>query len=988
MSPLSRLPLYNGLESANEDIFYAWMRMLASRHGLIFRVKKADTRIDSVIASMRGVAPGRCDAYLFEPAPGAPEPKLLALIELESTGRINDGVTQVQLYQRSLELARISGADRAIRVAYDGQKLAFGAAGSPLSSVLLDPATNWEAETARLVSSILPPSRVTASNDAGSDLTTLLDKVREGIRFQSGLQKYRSEVMTLLASLYGEAQKCGKEALTLKAFAEYLEREAGRNSATTIQVKLHKAWCSLALRLNAELNGNVDAGDRLTSTLQTFYEDYIPKLLAASRVHDVDLYGFFYEELAEQEEKKNEGEYYTPRHVIAPFIRHVVNRILRWTDNDLGRKKVADIFVGSGGFLYSYAQALKHRGFDETQLNTVAARCMFGADRRSVEAARLNMYLVGDGEVNLETVGTSIRWRHLKTGAISWASLAFFSKLALTAEQLASLQSQGLWENGQYTHRARLEVEAQVATLATDQPKAEYDFAHWLQSKLVTGQVRPESVPIGDLDLLLTNVPFGRIKEEDKKTLVYPGYPGRLEANALRDCVDLLRPAVLSGSGDVETKGGYAVIVVPSGILEKPQYFEARKYLFEHCRVHAVVSLPKFTFAPYTTQKTHVLVVERRAEKVEFSESLRPERMFVYISDRDGKAASDKRFPLQAIEFDSTFGWLRLHDDFGANFGLLNGVGGYQSLLEKSWSPQTPATFNQKRLTDTWNGTGWEALDGRKWAWVEVNPCATALIDDKPCPKEAQSCLEGALGRPIASTMDLVEAIALATGEKPCVRVSAKKAGSNLVKHGEVFKHLRFIATDSSTGELRYFPSEESVDVPLMPEKHLIQRGSPFAALEEGREPLFLADDFVVRLGTGITELEAYNNVGSVPVYTAAISGPAYFVSRDLAASKTLESGPALVWSRLGRAGTLTLIEAGEFFTSDKSGVIKARLDKAGQWDLRFLGAYLSDKLKTWVTSEENIGQLNTEHVMSTRICRIPLSVQRAWVAANFNRNG
>lgn len=393
-----------------------------------------------------------------------------------------------------------------------------------------------------------------------------------------------------------------------------------------------------------------------------------------------------------------------------------------------------------------------------------------------------------------------------------------------------------------------------------------------------------------------------------------------------------------------------------------------------------MISLPKYTFAPYTTQKTYVLVLERRDAPLAIEPGTPLEKCFMYVSDRDGKAASDKRFILDALEVLPGYGWARIHDDFGPNFGNFDGTNQYLSLLEETWKPGCPISFNQARLTDTWKGSSWEVIPGKKWSREALLPQLVRVVEEKPLPADLRKTLERLIARPIEAEEDLREALQALQGE---FQQEGKRASALRAKWASLVHNIVWACEDSG----RHLPvvrtATGKLDVPCVPEKLFRPDDNPFAELERGREMVPLVEDFVVRLGKGITEVEAYQCVGNIPVYTAAISGPSYFVGRALAATKTLEVGPALVWSRLGNAGTLTLVKTGEFFTSDKSGVIKPRRDCEDAWSLEFLLHYLPAKLKAWVTSEENIGQLNTEYVCSTLVARIPLKSQQAWLRKN-----
>jgi hypothetical protein len=83
-------------------------------------------------------------------------------------------------------------------------------------------------------------------------------------------------------------------------------------------------------------------------------------------------------------------------------------------------------------------------------------------------------------------------------------------------------------------------------------------------------------------------------------------------------------------------------IVIPDGILEAPTREYFRIDMLHHVDIEAIISLPKFAFAPYTKEKTYVLIMRRKQK--EFEGKLQKNSIWHYIIDFDGFANSDKRF--------------------------------------------------------------------------------------------------------------------------------------------------------------------------------------------------------------------------------------------------------------------------------------------------------------------------------------------------------
>lgn len=88
--------------------------------------------------------------------------------------------------------------------------------------------------------------------------------------------------------------------------------------------------------------------------------------------------------------------------------------------------------------------------------------------------------------------------------------------------------------------------------------------------------------------------------------------------------------------------GGEIAIVINDGALETPSRADFRRKVLEHCNIHAVVSLTKFAFAPYTKEKTYVLFMQKKQED-EIGE-FQKLPIWHFIVDYDGYANSDKRY--------------------------------------------------------------------------------------------------------------------------------------------------------------------------------------------------------------------------------------------------------------------------------------------------------------------------------------------------------
>ena len=122
--------------------------------------------------------------------------------------------------------------------------------------------------------------------------------------------------------------------------------------------------------------------------------------------------------------------------------------------------------------------------------------------------------------------------------------------------------------------------------------------------------------------------------------------------------------------------GGNACVIQPDGVLENPSFGAFRKELLETFDVTAVISLPKFAFAPYTKEKTYALFITKRGNQ---ATRIQNEPIWMYIIDNDGLANSDKRFPTKLRN--NRNGWR--HDEIS---GWVSTDGDEQpGLLEERW---------------------------------------------------------------------------------------------------------------------------------------------------------------------------------------------------------------------------------------------------------------------------------------------------------------
>jgi type I restriction-modification system DNA methylase subunit len=127
-------------------------------------------------------------------------------------------------------------------------------------------------------------------------------------------------------------------------------------------------------------------------------------------------------------------------------------------------------------------------------------------------------------------------------------------------------------------------------------------------------------------DYIITNPPYGTGTTLAETTALSTS---RLEIAFLIKIIKLLNA------------GGKACIIIPDGIFENPSYQAIRQELLEKCTIDAIISLPKFAFAPYTKEKTYALFITKRNT---IKTAIQKTPIWFYIIDNDGLANSYKRF--------------------------------------------------------------------------------------------------------------------------------------------------------------------------------------------------------------------------------------------------------------------------------------------------------------------------------------------------------
>ncbi|ONF95991.1 HsdM family class I SAM-dependent methyltransferase [Sphingomonas jeddahensis] len=140
-------------------------------------------------------------------------------------------------------------------------------------------------------------------------------------------------------------------------------------------------------------------------------------------------------------------------------------------------------------------------------------------------------------------------------------------------------------------------------------------------------------------DYIIANVPYGQYAgAADISSFAYTN-KRRYELLFLEKIVTSLLP------------GGKAAVIVPDGLVQNTSNDSYRlRFLFD-VTVEAVVSLPSFSFLPYTGEKTYILFFTKKMPRDRGR--LQEQPIWHYIVDHDGFQAGSKRFPINQDDLTS-----------------------------------------------------------------------------------------------------------------------------------------------------------------------------------------------------------------------------------------------------------------------------------------------------------------------------------------------
>lgn len=372
-------------------------------------------------------------------------------------------------------------------------------------------------------------------------------------------------------------------------------------------------------------------------------------------------------------------------------------------------------------------------------------------------------------------------------------------------------------------------------------------------------------------DVIATNPPYGQYHD------------GRIEEAFLQKTIELLKPGV-----------GWGCIVLPTGTIENPRSEHVRFNLLRNAIVTDVIALPKHAFAPYTQQRTAIVLFNRRSKPIpaengdwkSLMKSAGNETINFFVVDNDGFANSDKRYRTDRVD-EKTNIWL--HDDLS-------------DWYTKKGVRQPGKLFN---------------------ALINGNP-PTKSVDEigNPLPAKYGRYKLSRVYKQLAERGLPLLPDVLLRNSSPAMQVSAWV---------DAVTKLEAQVAELTISER---PVREAVEALLATE--LTLAGSESGKGDKSR----LSEIFdIVKGNQQLTETAIYKFVvgsGGVPVFGGGAKSPRFKVKKGLLRESgepaTLFSGPALVVAMDGSSGSVQVIESGPFYCNHHGAVLTPKHEGINLW--------------------------------------------------------
>ncbi|MDR3434041.1 MAG: N-6 DNA methylase [Rouxiella aceris] len=408
-------------------------------------------------------------------------------------------------------------------------------------------------------------------------------------------------------------------------------------------------------------------------------------------------------------------------------------------------------------------------------------------------------------------------------------------------------------------------------------------------------------------DIVVTNPPYGKSSH------------GRAEEAFLSLVINIIKP------------GGWGVMVLPTGVLENPRSINSRFNLLKHCWVSDSISLPKHTFAPYTQQKTAIVIFRKRKKPLPVLDNdingllsqIKNDRVGYFIVDNDGYANSDKRYPTNVKNQNGEL----LHNDL-SQWVDVNG------------------NFQNSLIYD---------------ALINQIPVANRLSEfGKPLGNKYLSMSYDDCFNPIHRDLALLPDIYL---RKEHEEISFDDYQARVAIVDDYLNDKTDILDGKFAGELN-----ELTSLPVIHGK------------DTEYKPKLVKDLFKIEKGSqGFTEEIIYSNFDSngIDVYGGGSKPTGYKVRIDTINNKGVKiktfDAPAVIVSMDGSSGSLQVIRSGKFTANHHAAVLKP-LDES--FDLDWFVQSVEVSLKKEASNQEGSATLTKER-LENQVVNIPSPIQK-----------
>ncbi|WP_029969422.1 HsdM family class I SAM-dependent methyltransferase [Paraburkholderia graminis] len=374
--------------------------------------------------------------------------------------------------------------------------------------------------------------------------------------------------------------------------------------------------------------------------------------------------------------------------------------------------------------------------------------------------------------------------------------------------------------------------------------------------------------PAKGFDFILANPPYGKS----------PKYQ-RLEEAFLQRILGVLKPGE-----------GWGLVVLPTGVLENPRSAQTRLNLLRSARITDVVALPPHAFAPYTKQRTAIVVFQKRAKALsaltweDLTKQIGTEEVSMFIVDNDGYANSDKRYITNMAA--KTGEWL--HNDLEAWIHMHTGDAHESRLLKALLRKIAP-----KAATDEY-GT----VVGKKYGVFTVKELSKQSSQLDSEAGRGISLLPDQFLRPVGAS------VSLSQFKQLCDDLSATASGT------EPAPELAGPFSDVLRKALM-------TPVKIAKSESVLYR---------------VADAFDAKKGdAALTEAVMYaqQDAKGLPVYGGGESLPRFKIAKTSKTKKggfiTVHKGPVLLVAMDGSSGAVRVIESGEFVANHHGSILSPK---------------------------------------------------------------